>query len=341
MLSYIEKFCLKDIYSHLGDEASRSLFKKRLCYSLTGSSMEDLLEEGLCEKITNYKKMLGKEKIYIFGAGEFGLFLVHHLPKIIFCAFIDNDNEKIGKPGVLPVISVQEFIKNSKNALVIVSPKYQLEMKNQLLQAGFPTDCIILQKDLLNQYFDLPYFIPKENEFFIDVGGLDGSSTKDFFQWTNNNYSKSIIFEPNPIEYKVCKDKMLNYNNVKVVNKGLWHKKEVLKFFKNQGYIGCGRIESGGEETIETISLDEYLENEKEIGIPTFIKMDIEGAELNALKGAEQTIRKYKPKLAISIYHKPEDIWEIPSILLDFVSDYKFYIRHYNIDTAETVLYAL
>jgi hypothetical protein len=69
--------------------------------------------------------------------------------------------------------------------------------------------------------------------------------------------------------------------------------------------------------------------------------MDIEGAELNALKGAEQIIKRYKPKLAICIYHKPEDIWTIPNLLLEFVPDYQFYIRHYSLTCFETVLYAL
>jgi len=91
---------------------------------------------------------------------------------------------------------------------------------------------------------------------------------------------------------------------------------------------------------IETISLDEYLKDEKEK--VTFIKMDIEGAELNALKGAERIIREQKPKLAICIYHKPEDVWEIPSLLLNFVSDYKFYIRHNTYSFLyDTTLYAL
>jgi hypothetical protein len=70
--------------------------------------------------------------------------------------------------------------------------------------------------------------------------------------------------------------------------------------------------------------------------------MDIEGAELNALKGAERIIREQKPKLAICIYHKPEDVWKIPSLLLDFVPDYKFYIRHYFYSSFwNTVLFAL
>ena len=68
--------------------------------------------------------------------------------------------------------------------------------------------------------------------------------------------------------------------------------------------------------------------------------MDIEGAEIPALKGAEMIIRDVKPKLAISIYHRPEDIIEIPELLLQYRSDYQFYLRHYSLHAYDTVLYA-
>ena len=69
--------------------------------------------------------------------------------------------------------------------------------------------------------------------------------------------------------------------------------------------------------------------------------MDIEGAELDALKGAVHTIQTYRPKLAISIYHKPEDLVEIPLYLMEIMPDYQFYIRHYTTWLEETVLYAI
>lgn len=69
--------------------------------------------------------------------------------------------------------------------------------------------------------------------------------------------------------------------------------------------------------------------------------MDIEGAELQALKGAENIIRRYRPKLAICIYHKPEDLYEIPQFIKSCHSDYKFYIRHYTDIFSELVLYAI
>ncbi|MDD3182123.1 MAG: FkbM family methyltransferase [Alphaproteobacteria bacterium] len=72
-----------------------------------------------------------------------------------------------------------------------------------------------------------------------------------------------------------------------------------------------------------------------------FIKLDIEGSELSALKGAEATLRRFKPKLAISLYHKCEDFYEIPLYLNNLGLGYKFYLDHYTIYVAETILYAV
>jgi hypothetical protein len=69
--------------------------------------------------------------------------------------------------------------------------------------------------------------------------------------------------------------------------------------------------------------------------------MDIEGAELEAIKGAKRIIEEQKPKLAICVYHKPEDIWELPELILSYNKEYKFYIRHYSYKDNETVLYAV
>ena len=69
--------------------------------------------------------------------------------------------------------------------------------------------------------------------------------------------------------------------------------------------------------------------------------MDVEGAELKALKGAEYLIRSLHPKMAICIYHKVVDLWTIPAFILECYADYKFYVRHYSYDMLDTVLYAV
>jgi len=336
----VENFCLKNIWSRLGDEESHFWFETRLCYSLTGDMgrmIHTIKKEMIGDSIEKFLKI--EKDFFIFGAGYVGHSVVSNTPEISWRAFIDNDESKAGKTDVLPIISFQEFIANSKNAVVfIASTVYGDEMKRQLRNNGFPEDSII--QNIGVQYFDLPYFKPQENEFFVDAGGYDGKTAESFFQWLrmmNRTEGNSVTFEPDPIQYDVCKNKLQGYDNVKIVNKGLWHKSETLKFHKNLG--ASSRIASDGEETIETVSLDEYFKDEKRQ--VTFIKMDIEGAELNALKGAERIIKEQKPKLAICIYHKPEDVWEISNLLLDFVPDYKFYIRHYSLLNNETVLYAM
>lgn len=100
---------------------------------------------------------------------------------------------------------------------------------------------------------------------------------------------------------------------------------------------GGGNINKDGEEYIEVDSIDNLLSD-----IPvTFIKMDIEGAEMEALKGAEKVIRVYKPKLAVCIYHRYEDLYEIPMYIKSLVPEYRLFVRHYSDSPSETVLYAV
>ena len=95
-------------------------------------------------------------------------------------------------------------------------------------------------------------------------------------------------------------------------------------------------LDEYGADEIKVVTIDGIVKEKV-----TFIKMDIEGSELKALHGAEKTIMRDKPKLAISIYHKLEDILDIPAYIHHLVPEYKFYIRHYSLNAAETILYAI
>lgn len=91
---------------------------------------------------------------------------------------------------------------------------------------------------------------------------------------------------------------------------------------------------------VQARKLDSML---SEIGVEkvTFIKMDVEGSELETLKGMEQTIKTQKPKLAICIYHRPQEYVIFPEYIRQLVPEYKFYMRHYTTRSAETVLYCV
>jgi FkbM family methyltransferase len=90
----------------------------------------------------------------------------------------------------------------------------------------------------------------------------------------------------------------------------------------------------------ETITIDETLQ-QLGLDVVNFIKMDIEGAELDALKGAEASIRRHRPKLAISLYHRPEDFTEIPRYIDSLDLGYRFYLEHHTLYQNETVLFAV
>jgi FkbM family methyltransferase len=89
----------------------------------------------------------------------------------------------------------------------------------------------------------------------------------------------------------------------------------------------------------ETTSLDDYVST-NHIGRVDYIKMDIEGSEVAALRGAQRTLRDFKPRLAISTYHRPDDLWEIPETILKLNSGYKMYFGHHSPMNWESVYYA-
>lgn len=129
---------------------------------------------------------------------------------------------------------------------------------------------------------------------------------------------------------------MKKYDKCNVIEKGCWSENTQIGF--DCAGEGSSIVENSAcTSVIETTSIDEILDG----GEATYIKMDIEGAEYEALLGAKNTIKKYKPKCAISIYHKRCDIWEIPILLLSYNPDYKFYLRTYSFSGNDTVLYAL
>lgn len=126
---------------------------------------------------------------------------------------------------------------------------------------------------------------------------------------------------------------------------GLWSKNAKLSFIENGGssqVVDSEMMQDDSSSVVEVRTLDSIIINEmrNENDTQLFIKMDIEGAELEALKGARQVISLYKPRLAICIYHEVEDFLTIPEYILSLRDDYKFYYRHNSMGWADSVLYA-
>jgi FkbM family methyltransferase len=186
------------------------------------------------------------------------------------------------------------------------------------------------------QYF--PDFIQlSDNETFVDCGAFTLDTVGIFLKKTNYKFNKIFAFEPDADNINKCKKTLEKFGcvNVFLIEKGTWSEKKRL-YFNNRSDSGSN-ISENGDSVIDVDSVDNVCGKEN----VSFIKMDIEGAELEALHGAENTIRRYKPKLAICVYHKQEDLINIPQYILSIRDDYKLYLRHYGAFVTELVLYAV
>lgn len=339
---------LNKIYNAFGDEKSRKIFENRLMYSISGGGIEYLRNIVLQnKKIKDFKDEIKKCKtndMVIFGAGEAGKRLYLLFEGITWKYFVDSNtkNMKDSKIGNVPIISYDKFIENYQGEYIVISSLiHHKKMVEQLNKDGIYERIIDLGeiKESLThyQYFDLEYLQPAVGkEIFVDVGCYNGMSSVDFQKWSKGN-SFVYAFEPNFRQIEECKRNLENSGvNYKIINKGAWIEEDTLHFMLTEHKMSS-RIREDGEEIVNVTSLDKELGDEK----VTFIKMDIEGSELPAIIGAKNIIIKNKPKLAISVYHKYEDIFEIPEIILKYNPNYKIYLRHYATSDSETILYAL
>lgn len=186
-----------------------------------------------------------------------------------------------------------------------------------------------------HQYFQGDIFRTTPHERFVDGGSYDGADILRFAKFAGQ-YEAIYAFEPmtemiGDIEKKV---KRHGLKNVHIYPVGLWKEKASLcfNFDGNASDIST----DGNGDTVPVDSLD-HLFPDTDI---TWIKMDIEGSEIEALHGAAALIKRATPKLSICIYHKPEDLVEIPLLINELVPEYKLYIRHHTHRGLETVLYA-
>jgi len=170
----------------------------------------------------------------------------------------------------------------------------------------------------------------KEGDVVLDCGAFDGADSLDFLTAVGPS-GKVFAFEPSE---KVLA-KFSAVAGVTLVRMAVSDTDSTVNF-SSQGK-DYDKVDPAGQETVQSIRLDTWCKNNSHVA-PTYIKMDIEGSEMAALRGAAEAIKTYKPKLAISVYHKPEDLTEIPAFIKTLVPEYKTEIvTHTNNDV---VLYA-
>jgi FkbM family methyltransferase len=183
---------------------------------------------------------------------------------------------------------------------------------------------------LNDQY--LEDFMKYENEVFIDAGAFDGDTTEAFIK-RYPNYKKIYLFEPGKKNFETARKRLRGGRNIKFLQLGLSDFQGELSFNDQAG--SASAVTETGQEVIQVVTLDILLPEEP----VTFIKLDIEGWEMNALRGAESIIRKNRPKIAVAVYHSAKDFREIPQYLMKINPDYEIHLRHYTQGWSETVMY--
>ncbi len=250
---------------------------------------------------------------------------------------------------VLPE-NVKYFQENADRVQNIIN-NLQDEKSKRIYSQMIKYRCTFLKKDhpefsVYDQYFPKDIVKLSDKEVFIDCGAYTGDTLLKLVRLTKNKYKKIVAFEPDISNLKKLEDR--KFKNCQIIQAAVYDKEGEAEFCHDNVEAFSSKLEMIKnnntyleKDISKTKVIMKVIDNLEECKDATFIKMDIEGAELNALKGAEKIIRKNHPKLAICIYHSNEDMLNIAEWILSLKLDYKLYVRSHFGDYNETVLYAV
>lgn len=340
---------MQQIYQALADEESRDIYQG-FYHSLLTNNKKYITETVSLAvgrrigtdllKLLAEKKAMGK-KIVIFCCGALGRRALFHLREVgvSIDAFCDN-NSAYWETLVenVPVVSPERLAHWKGDVFFLIAtnvPAYLLPIQEQVTALGFlKLDDWISTSVFGEMYF--PDFLPLgAGEVFADCGAYNGDESFALAQKTGNAYRHIYLIEPDKHNMGLCKAKLAALERIHFIEACVMDKTGNIGF-SFDGHQGS-QVSLQSEHLVPCISMDDAM---KELP-PTYIKMDLEGAEFSALMGASNIIACYKPKLAVSIYHRPEDIFTLPALLLNLHPGYRFYLRHQSFGYIDTVLYAL
>lgn len=170
------------------------------------------------------------------------------------------------------------------------------------------------------------------DETYVDLGAYDGDTVIEFLNETTMQFKKIYAVEPDSKSFRKMKRRlyMIGSALIEAYNCGAWNEDTSVVFSLRKGRGSHAEPEKGKPlnparfQEVKMIKVDTMLKGES----ASFIKIDTEGAEENAILGAKETIAKFSPKLEIALYHRNEDMYKIPLLINSMNRKYKLYMRH-------------
>jgi FkbM family methyltransferase len=190
------------------------------------------------------------------------------------------------------------------------------------------------------EYFIPTLFNASHYRNFVDGGAFDGDTLQEFLKITDGNFERYDAFEPDPSNYSLLEETVAKLpkevkEKIKLYRSALGETAGEV-FFQNWGNA-CSAVGSEGTMRVKVEALDDVLKGQN----PTYIKLDVEGAEPDALKGMENILRRCRPALAVCVYHTVDHLWNIPLWISGLGLGYRLYLRKHSESYSETVCYAV
>lgn len=247
-------------------------------------------------------------------------------------------------PPEIPYISIYADIPENRGLYLAEYINYvddrSRQVLDRILQYRLTLDASYIQ-DINDcesgQYFD-PELMPlSDAEVFVDAGGFDGTTSKTFVQRAGGSYDHIYYFEPDEALMQRSRQVLNGLSEITYCQAGAYSYSGVARFCTTGTTNGSVSADSqAGDIEIKVRRIDDVVDRP-----PTIIKMDIEGAEPEALSGAAETIRRHAPRLAIAAYHRGPDLWQLAGLIRSLNPSYEIGLRHYTESGLETVLYAI
>jgi FkbM family methyltransferase len=189
-------------------------------------------------------------------------------------------------------------------------------------------------------YFDQDLYRLIHDEVVVDGGAFTGDTLASFLTASDGRYQSYYGFEPDPMNFERLEAAAsVDQLRVTAIRAGLGSQGSTAQIVTTGGPDARLMSNDGsGSESVDVVALDQFFDGRPP---PTLIKLDVEGAERETLAGASGILQDTAPILAVSAYHFPQDLWEIPLLIAGLTPASGLYLRHYTREVDDTVCYAI